>query len=46
VAPLRIPHMKKSTLVVPRAFNRLVVGQNTNFLCLLYCIDATPSEDP
>jgi hypothetical protein len=32
--------MKKPALVVPHASNRLVVGQNTNFLCRLYRRDA------
>jgi hypothetical protein len=35
--------MKKSTLVVPLASNRLVFGRNTNFLCL-FCIDAISSD--
>jgi hypothetical protein len=44
-APLSIPHMKMSTLVVLLASNRLVVGQNTNFLCLLYRRDPLLKTD-
>jgi hypothetical protein len=34
--------MKKSALVVPHASNRLVVAQDTNFLCLLYLYRRAP----
>jgi hypothetical protein len=37
-------HLRKSALIVPHAFNRLVVGQNTNFF--VFCIDATPFDFP
>jgi hypothetical protein len=33
---LPIPHTGNSALIVPNASNRLVVGQNTSFFCLLY----------
>jgi hypothetical protein len=41
-ASLPIPHMRKSALIVPNASNRLVVGQNTSFFCLLYRRDPFP----
>jgi hypothetical protein len=45
-ASLPIPHLRKSAFILSNASNRLVVGQNNGFFCLLFLYRRDPVPFP